>query len=85
MSKNLIRPPEGAGRSEIVAFHLRQCALELDPKYGKLVAVADELELQPTALHWWIKNGRIPKKACRKLLKRFGERLIDFDRLTGDA
>ena len=81
--KPLPAPPD-MDRTDYVSQTLRLCALVLDPRYGRLSALAEEFDLHETTLNKWINNGRVPRKPCRRLLKRFGRKLIDFDRLTGD-
>lgn len=71
--------PDGADRETIVSLTLRQCALVIDPRYGKLSALADEFELHPTTLSLWIREGRIPIKAARRLQRRFGKKLVNVD------
>lgn len=78
-----ITPPEDISRTDYVSLILRQLALMLDPRLGRLACLAEEIEVHPTTLQLWITNGRIPRKPCRRLLKRFGRRWIDFDRLVG--
>jgi hypothetical protein len=77
------KAPLDLSRDAFVSFTLRQCALVLDPRYGRLKAVADEFDFHESTLNVWIRKGRIPRKPCRRLLKRFGRKLIDFDRLVG--
>ena len=78
-----LNPPEGLNSSDFVSLTLRQAALMIDPKLGRLSILAEEFELHPSTLQVWIKNGRIPRKPCRRLLKRFGRKFIDFARLVG--
>lgn len=80
-----ITPPDDISRTDYVSLILRQLALMVDPRLGRLSFLADELELHPTTLQLWITNGRIPRKPCRRLLKRFGRKWINIDRLSGDA
>jgi len=68
--------------SAFVSQTLRQCALIIDPRYGRLGALADEFDLHETTLNRWITEGSIPRKPCRRLLKRFGKKWVDFDRLV---
>lgn len=77
--------PPDLSPEDFVSFTLRQCALALDPRYGKLAALAEEFDIHESTLGVWIRNGRIPRKPCRRLLKRFGRKVIDFDRLVGGA
>lgn len=77
-----IPPPDDLSASEFVSVTLRQVALMVDPKLGRLSILADAFDLHPSTLQVWIKNGRIPKKPCRRLLKRFGRKWINLDRLT---
>ena len=81
--KPLPTPPD-MDRAAFVSQTLRQCALILDPRYGRLTALAEEFDLHETTLNKWINSGRVPRKPCRRLLKRFGRKFIDFDRLVGD-
>lgn len=80
-----ITPPEDISASDYVALTLRQLALMLDPRLGRLSVLAETLEMTPAALHLWVENGRIPEKPCRRLLERFGRKWVNFARLTGDA
>lgn len=82
--KPLPAPPEMSSK-DFVSQTLRQCALIVDPRYGRLLALADEFDLHETTLNRWIINGRIPRKPCRRLLKRFGRKFIDFARLVGEG
>jgi hypothetical protein len=79
-----IAPATDATPQDCVSLALRQCALIVDPRYGRLSALAEEFDLHETTLNTWIRNGKIPRKPCRRLLKRFGRKFIDFDRLVGD-
>lgn len=72
-------------RSDFVSQTLRQCALILDPRYGSFVALAEKMDLHETTFGIWIRNGRIPNKACRRLVKEFGRKWIDYDRLTDSS
>lgn len=76
-------PPE-INAEDYVSVTLRQCALIVDPKYGSLAQLALVLGLHETTLRVWIRNGRVPHKHALALLKRFGKKFIDFDRLVGD-
>lgn len=80
-----IIPAADISCTDYVSQTLRQVALIVDPKLGRLAALADEFDLHPSTLQLWIKNGRIPRKPCRRLLKRFGRKFIDLDRLVGDS
>ena len=81
--KPLPAPPD-MKPEDFVSQTLRLCALLVDPRYGRLIVLAEEFDLHETTLNRWITNGRIPRKPCRRLLKRFGRKFIDFDRLTAD-
>lgn len=74
--------PLDMDRSDFVSQTLRQCALIVDPRYGRLESLADEFDLHATTLNRWITNGVVPRKPCRRLLKRFGRKFVDFDRLV---
>lgn len=78
-----IPAPSELDDSAYVSQVLRQCALILDPRNGSLAAFEDEFDIHVTTVRTWIRNGRIPPKPCRRLLKRFGKKWIDFARLTG--
>jgi len=80
-----INPPDDISSSDYVSQTLRLLALIVDPKLGRLAMLADEFELHVSTLQMWIKNGRIPRKPCRRLLKRFGRKFVDLDRLVGGA
>lgn len=80
-----IVPPEDISDSDFVALTLRQLALMVDPRLGRISALAEELQLEPATLHLWIKNGRIPPKPCRRLFKAYGRKWVNIKRLTGDA
>ena len=74
--------PRDLSREEIVSLCLRQCALVIDPRNGHLKSLADEFEWHETTLSTWIRNGRIPVKPARKLLRRFGKKLVNLDLLV---
>ena len=76
--------PPDINQEDYVSVTLRQCALIVDPKYGSLAQLAATLGLHETTLRVWIRNGRVPHKHGFALLKRFGKKFIDFDRLVGD-
>ena len=76
--------PTDINQEDYVSVTLRQCALIIDPKYGSLAQLASHLGLHETTLRVWIRNGRVPHKHGLTLLKRFGKKFIDFDRLVGD-
>lgn len=80
--KPLPAPPD-MSRTDFVSQTLRQCALLLDPRYGRLAALSQEFDIHETTLNLWMRKGRVPRNPCRRLLKRFGKKWIDFDRLTG--
>ena len=80
--KPLPAPPD-MNPTDFVSQTLRQCALMVDPRYGRLSALAEEFELHETTLNAWILKGKIPRKPCRRLLKRFGRKFVDLDRLVG--
>lgn len=77
--------PSDMDDSDYVSQTLRQCALILDPRNGKLTALEDEFDIHVTTIRTWMRNGRIPPKPCRRLLKRFGRKWINVERLTGGA
>lgn len=70
-------------REEAVSLVLHRCALQLDPRYGRLALLAEEFDLHPSTITYWMRNGRVPPKAARRLLRRFGKKLIDIDFLIG--
>lgn len=80
---NPIHLPGDMSREEIVSVALRQCALILDPRYGRLSILAAKLELHDNTLTTWMRNGRIPPKRCRQLHKLFGGRYINIKLLVG--
>lgn len=80
-----ITPPDDLTPSDYVALTLRQLALMSDPRLGRISVLAEGLGLEPATLHLWIKNGRIPAKPCRRLLKAYGRKWINVERLTGGA
>lgn len=59
--------------SEIVRHHLLKMALVVDPSHGRLNHLCDEIDVHPTTVSQWIKQGYIPSFQLRKLEKRFGE------------
>lgn len=69
---------------EQVSFCLRQCALHLNPRTGHLKDLAEELEVHDTTLSLWIREGRIPRKAARRLQRRFGSKLVNLDLVSAD-
>lgn len=80
---NPIPPSPELSREELVSLCLRQCALVLDPRYGRLSVLADTFELHETTLGLWIRQGRIPAKPCKRLMRRFGKRLVNVELLVG--
>ena len=78
-----LTPPEDISAPDFVSLTLRQVTLMVDPRLGRLSMLAEEFDWHPSTLTQWVKNGRIPRKPCRRLLKRFGRKFINFDRLTG--
>ncbi len=79
---NPITPPDGLSASDYVSLTLRQLALILDPKLGRLPLLAEEFGWHYSTLQLWIKNGRIPPKPCKRLLKHFGRKWVNFKRLA---
>lgn len=79
---NPIKPTDSMSREEIVSLALRQCALLLDPRYGRLSVLAEEFNLHENTLGIWIRNGRVPPKMCKRLLDKFGKRYVDFKQLV---
>lgn len=71
--------PESMTPQEQVSFCLRQCALALNPRTGYLKDLAAELEVHETTLSLWMREGRIPVKAARRLQRRFGKKLVDLE------
>lgn len=78
-------PVPDVSQEDYVSVVLRQCALIVDPKYGSLTQLAGSLGVHETTLRLWIRNGRVPHKYGLALLKKFGRKFMDFDRLVGDA
>jgi len=78
----LVPIPEDCDRQTVVAFVLRQCALVVDPRYGKLSTLADEIDVHYTTLSLWIQEGRVPERAAKRLQRRFGKKLINTELLT---
>lgn len=76
--------PRTLTREEAVSLCLRQCALVIDPRNGFLKSLAEDLDLHETTLSVWITNGRIPRKAARRLRARFGK-LVDIDVVSADT
>ena len=76
--------PKTLSREDIVALCLRQCALVIDPRNGYLKSLADQFEWHETTLSTWIKNGRIPFKAARRLQRVFGSKLVNIPLVTGE-
>lgn len=81
---NPLPAPRDMDRSDYVSQTLRQCALLLDPRYGRLSSLSAELDIHETTMNKWIHKGYIPRNPCRRLVKRFGKKWIDLDRLTGN-
>lgn len=77
--------PADMDPTAFVSQTLRQCALMLNPETGSLNSLEDEFDIHVTTIRTWIRNGRIPPKPCRRLLKRFGKKWIDYDRLVRGA
>lgn len=61
-----------------VSLCLRQCALHLNPRTGYLKDLAAEMDVHETTLSLWMREGRIPRKAARRLQRRFGKKLVDL-------
>lgn len=72
-------------QKDFVSVTLRQCALLVDPRYGRLSSLGEKLDIHETTIRLWIRLGYVPEEPCRKLLKEFGKKWVDFDRLTGGA
>lgn len=75
--------PQELTPKEFVSVSLRQCALMLDPEYGRLSVLSHDLGVHETTVRLWIRTGQVPHKYGIALLKRFGKKWVDFDRLTG--
>lgn len=73
--------PTDLTREEVVSQCLRKCALEVDPRYGHLKALADEFGWHSITLSVWIRNGRVPEHAAVRLKKRFPS-IVDVDSLV---
>lgn len=71
--------PENLSPQDQVSLCLRQCALNLSPRTGYLKDLAAELEVHETTLSLWIREGRIPRKAARRLQRRFGKKLVNLE------
>ena len=78
----LVPIPDGCDRQTVVAFVLRQCALAVDPRYGKLSVLAEEVDVHYTTLSLWIQQGWVPTRAAKRLQRRFGKKLINIELLT---
>lgn len=74
--------PGGHTRQEAVSVCLRSCALVVDPRRGLLKSLADEMDLHETTLSVWIREGRIPPKSAKRLLRRFGKKLVDLSAVS---
>lgn len=68
-------------RQELVAKVLRTCALDCDPRNGRLKSVADLLAVHETTISGWIAQGYVPEFQVRKLQKCFGTRTVSLDDL----
>lgn len=68
-------------RNDLISHHLRVMALVVDPRKGELVKLADEIPVHPATLSAWIAQGYVPYFQCKKLLKRFGKKLVVMDEL----
>jgi len=77
-----VEAPPGISREDFISFTLRQCALSVDPRYGKLSSLAQSLDMHESTLHVWVRNGRIPKKAARILQRKFGKKLANAEILS---
>lgn len=80
-----ITPPDDLSDSDYVSLTLRQLALIIDPRLGRLPALATHFDWHYSTLQMWIRNGRIPPKPCNRLVKRFGKKWVNVKRLTGEA
>lgn len=76
-------PPADLDRVEYVSFVMRQLALLLDPQYGRISVLADEFELHESTVGQWMRNGRVPHKAAKRLERRFGKKLVKIEQLIG--
>lgn len=68
-------------RTQLVSYHLRLLALNLDPETGHLTKLAEEIEVHPTTLSSWIAQGYVPYFQFKKLRKRFGKKMVPLDDL----
>lgn len=75
----------GMSQKDFVSVTLRQCALLVDPRYGRLSSLGERIDTHETSIRLWIRQGYIPEESCRRLLKEFGKKWVNFDRLTGGA
>lgn len=79
---NPIKPTDEMSPQEVVSLCLRQCALALNPGTGYLKDLAAELDVHESTLTFWMREGRIPMKSARRLLRRFGARLVDITKVS---
>ena len=68
-------------REDLISHHLRVMALVVDPPRGQLINLADDIGVHAATLSAWIAQGYIPYFQCKKLLKRFGKKLVLLDEL----
>jgi len=71
------KPREEWTRQEIVSHALRSCALQIDPKLGRLKVLAEAMNRHETTISEWIAAGRVPAPSARWLQRRFGKKLAD--------
>jgi hypothetical protein len=76
---------ESMTRSEVVSYYLRTCALRVDPRYGYLTSLAEEIGVHVTTLSAWIEKGYVPHFQVKKLIKRFGRKVVSLDDLCPES
>jgi len=68
-------------RQDTVAFHLNVLALHVDPQRALLSKLAEAIEVDSVTLSRWKNQGFIPWHQVRRLLKKYGKRLVPADEL----
>lgn len=76
-----LKPREQWTREEVIGFHLALLALHVDPKHGRLNALADAIEINPITLGRWKTQGYVPWHQVQRLQKRYGKKLVPEDEL----
>lgn len=69
-------------RRRIMKAVVQRLALEVDPIYGRLLVLADELGVRRETIFRWLQSGEVHYHRAAKLNKRFGNDLANIELLT---